>query len=150
MATQRRTRWSRAKRHLPACLLLLVLAAALTCILWSNIRLSNQERRFVGTWKNTHRVGSLLDFRPDRTLRSKTPGDSRVAYAEWRIRNSQLEITYSGRDAGREILARLTGRRQAGDSFRILSVSDQSIVLMTTSGKRTLVRCQDAELAGAP
>ena len=149
MSTGKKDNWLRGRASWFAAPLALLLVAAFAWLAWRDVRLSSEEQAFVGTWTNDYRGSVILRFRADRTLYTRSPGSARaVFFATWHVDDSQLTIRYSGRGAGDAVRDFL--QRPASDSYPILRVSHDSIVLATPSGKRTLVRREDSTPGSAP
>ncbi len=114
--------------------------------------MKNRPRPFVGTWKLiADNYTTVIDFRADGTCRWRLTNG--VGSARWHVDDSQLTITYFDRYTILELFARLTGSGSGSGpiSYRILSVSGESIALATPAGKKqTLIRYEDSELANAP
>jgi hypothetical protein len=134
--------------HWFVSLLLLAFVAAF-CFALSQGRKSNQQDRLVGTWINGNQ-DSVLHFRPDGTLRYRSPGHTRIAFASWEMEGSVLTFDFSGATALQALLMRLASDPSPTESYQILDVSDESITLATTSGERTLIRHEDDEIENAP
>ncbi len=128
---------------------LLFFAAVAVCawVSWSN---ASRQCPLFGTWTWMTDNSMVFDFRANGTYRWRMPGDTWVGFARWHVDDSQLTITYSERGINLDFFLPQIGPQPHSESFPILSVSGESFVIATESGKRTFVRHEDLELANAP